>query len=62
MITIRKIFEIAYLLISIFFFYQAYQRWNENPTKAYLFIFFAILAIFMYFFRRKFRKRLEKDN
>jgi len=57
--TTRKIFEIAYLLISLLFFYEAFTRWSTEPSKSYLFIGFAILAIFMFFFRRRFRKKSE---
>jgi len=56
-----KIFEYAYLVISIFFLVETVLTWKIDPQKAYIFLAFSVLAIFMYFFRKKFRKRLE-DN
>ena len=56
-----KFFEIAYLVIAVIFIIETVLRWNSEPNKAYIFLAFGLLAIFMYFFRKKFRKRLE-DN
>ncbi|NQW36863.1 MAG: LPXTG cell wall anchor domain-containing protein [Flavobacteriales bacterium] len=60
--TTRKIFEIAYLVFSIVFVVEAYLRWHTEPTKAYLFVGFSVLALFMFFFRRRFRKKSESYN
>ena len=57
-----KFFEIAYLIIAIVFIIETVLRWNSEPNKAYIFLAFALLAIFMYFFRKKFRKRFEKHE
>ncbi|MBL4887192.1 MAG: hypothetical protein JKZ03_01760 [Flavobacteriaceae bacterium] len=57
---IFRFFEIAYLFIAIVFLYEAYEKWDVNRNKAYLFIFFVVVAIFMFFFKRKFRKKLEQ--
>jgi L-asparagine transporter-like permease len=56
-----KFFEYAYLVISVFFLVETFLTWKTDPQKAYIFLAFSILAIFMYFFRKKYRKRLE-DN
>jgi LPXTG-motif cell wall-anchored protein len=57
-----KFFEIAYLIIAVVFIFETVMRWNSEPNKAYIFLAFALLAIFMYFFRKKFRKRFEKHE
>lgn len=57
-----KFFEIAYLIIAIVFIIEAVLRWNSEPNKAYIFLAFSVLAVFMYFFRKKYRKRFEKHD
>ncbi len=59
---ISRLFEYFYLIIALFFSYEAFEIWNENPMRAYLFLFFVALAIFMFFFRRKFRRKLEANQ
>ncbi|GGK40875.1 MULTISPECIES: hypothetical protein [Flavobacteriaceae] len=62
MSKIWKIFEYGYLIIAIVFIVETVLNWNLDREKAYLFLLFAVLAIFMYFFRKRFRTRLEKRN
>jgi len=57
--TTRKIFEFAYLAFCILFVVEAYMRWNTQESKAYVFLGLAFLALFMFFFRRRFRKKSE---
>jgi len=57
-----KFFEIAYLIIAIVFIVETVLRWNSEPNKAYIFLAFALLAVFMYFFRKKYRKKFEKHD
>jgi positive regulator of sigma E activity len=54
-----KFFEFAYLIISIIFVVETVLNWNDNRQKAYIYLAFAALAIFMYFFRKKYRKKFE---
>lgn len=56
---LNKLFEIAYLAIAIVFFINAATTFGTNSNKALLFGGFAIMAIFMYFFKRKMRKKYE---
>ncbi|NLN25859.1 MAG: hypothetical protein GX163_09495 [Bacteroidetes bacterium] len=55
-----RFFEYFYIVAGVFFTYETIVLWNSDRPKAYLFLFFAILAIFMFFFRRNFRRRVEK--
>jgi positive regulator of sigma E activity len=57
-----KFFEIAYLVIAIIFIVETFMRWNADRNKAYIFLAFSIMAVFMYFFRKKYRKRFEKQE
>lgn len=55
-------FEYAYLVIAVFFAYEAVNNWSNERNRAYLFIFFVVVAIFMFFFKRNFRKKMEERN
>lgn len=57
-----KFFEIAYLIIAVVFSVETVLRWNSDRPKAYIFLIFAVLAVFMYFFRKKYRKRFENQD
>ncbi|MBE0423296.1 MAG: LPXTG cell wall anchor domain-containing protein [Lutibacter sp.] len=59
---IWKIFEYGYLIIAIVFGVETVLKWSEDRERAYLLAGFALVAIFMYFFRRRFRKRRETPN
>lgn len=58
-----KIFQYAYLVFAVLFIYDAITKYMEEGVIAYVSLLLAGLAIFMYFFRQKFRKKYEnKDN
>lgn len=57
-----KFFEFAYLIIAIIFIVETFLTWNSDPNKAYIFLAFAVMAIFMYFFRKKYRKKFENQE
>ncbi len=59
---IWKVFEYGYLIIAIVFIVETVLNWNTNREKAYLLLVFSALAIFMYFFRKRFRKRVANRN
>ena len=42
--------------------YVTITAWEKDRNRAYLFIFFAIVAVFMFFFKRSFRKKIENSN
>jgi preprotein translocase subunit YajC len=46
-----------YLGFAIFFTFEAVQIFSTNSKKAGLFMLFAIMAVFMFFFKRRFRKK-----
>lgn len=57
-----KVIQYAYLVFFALFLYDAVNKWNEDRNQAYISLFFAVLAIFMYFFRKKFRKKIEDSK
>lgn len=59
---ISKIFEVGYLIIAIVFLVETYLNWNEDRSRAYLLLLFSVLAIIMYFFKKKFRKKIENNQ
>jgi len=59
---ISKIFEIGYLVVAIVFLVETFLNWNEDRSKAYMMLFFSVLAVFMYFFRKRFRKKMDNNK
>lgn len=57
---IWKVFEIGYLIIAVVFIIETILNWNSNRERAYLMLVFSVLAVFMYFFRKHFRKKNKK--
>lgn len=57
-----RFFEYAYLLIAAFFLFEAYQQMGQEGGKSILFLGLAGAAIFMFFFKRKFRKKIEASK
>lgn len=56
------IIEYGYLLIAIFMLVETILNWTSNRQKSYLFLAFSIAAILMYFFKKKFRKKIENND
>ena len=59
---IYRLFEFAYIGMALFSIYLVITNWNSNRDRAYIFVFFGVIAIFMFFFKRRFRKNIEKRN
>jgi L-asparagine transporter-like permease len=60
MIKILRYTEYLYLAVFVFSLYRIYTDWNIDRQGAYLFVFFAVVSIGMFFFRRNYRKKFEK--
>ena len=56
------LFEYLYIVMALFSIYIIISVWETDRNRAYLFMFFTIVAIFMFFFKRKFRKKIENSN
>jgi len=55
-------FVIYYLVIASYALYLVTSHWADNRLNDYMFIFFVIISVFMFFFKRKFRKMTEQRN
>jgi hypothetical protein len=60
MIKILRYTEYLYLAVAIISLYKIAELWEANREGTYIFIFFAIVSIGMFLFRRNYRKRFEK--
>ncbi|MDA0177562.1 MULTISPECIES: hypothetical protein [Mesoflavibacter] len=55
-----KIFQFAYLVFALLFLYDAITNWGES--RAYASLLLGVLAVFMFFFRRKFNNKFDKNR
>ncbi len=65
MIKFLKYTEYVYLVVAFFACYRIFTDWSVDRNNAYLFIFFAIVSIGMFLFRRNYRQKFEqrqRDN
>ena len=67
MIKYLKFSEFAYLGLIIFSLYMSYRRWDIDRNNAYIFLFFSVLLVILYYFKRRFRinyenRRKNKDD
>jgi len=51
-----------YLLFAVFFIYDAIVKWNDVNATPVLSLLIAGLAVFMFFFRRRFAKKMQDRN
>jgi len=56
---VLQLFQYAYLIFAVLFIGDAIKNWNVEGKSPYVSLALAALAIFMFFFRKKFRKRFE---
>ncbi len=59
---LQKFFQYAYLFFAILFIYEAIVNWNSDRNRAYVLLVIAALAVFMFFFRMRFAKKMEERN
>lgn len=59
MVKILKYTEYLYLVVAIASIYKIVTLWSVDPKETYIFIFFAVVSLAMFIFRRKYRKRFE---
>ncbi len=60
MIKFLRYTEYLYLAVAIISIYKIITLWNIDRQETYIFIFFAVVSIGMFLFRRNYRKRFEK--
>ena len=52
--------EILYLTIAVVSIYEAITKWEIDPQKAYVFVAFAAVSIFMAIFKNRYRKKFNQ--
>ena len=55
----HKISEFLYIVIATVSVFEVITLWDVQRDKAYLFIGFATLSVFMFLFRRNYRKKFK---
>ena len=60
--TYLKYTQYFYLVFAVFFIYDGISKWGVEGTTPWLSFMIAGLAVFMFFFRRKFAKKFEDRN
>jgi uncharacterized membrane protein len=60
--TLWKYLQYGYLIIAIIFLIEAVLGWNEDREKAYLMLGFSVFITLVFFFKRKFRKKVDARN
>ncbi|MDD7913489.1 hypothetical protein [Polaribacter ponticola] len=59
---IWKLFQYGYIVIAIFFLIDAITSFTSDKGRAILSFIFAIFITLVFFFKRYFRKKVEKRN
>ena len=54
-----NIFQIAYIVFACVFLYEGVAQWSVNRSMSYILFAAAAMAIFKFFFNKKYRKRFE---
>jgi c-di-AMP phosphodiesterase-like protein len=57
-----KFLQYGYLIIAIIFLIEAIFAWKDDLNKALFMLGFSIFILLIFFFKRKFRKKIEKKN
>lgn len=57
-----KFTQYAYLIAGIIFTYDAFTKWQSEDSNYVISLVFAVVGIFMFFFRRRFSKKFDDRN
>ena len=57
-----KFLQYGHLIIAIIFLIEAIIAWKDDINKALFMLGFSIFILLIFFFKRKFRKKIEKKN
>ena len=54
--------EIIYWVIAVISLFSVIENWSINKDRAYIFLGFCIISVFMAIIRRHFRKKYSKKG
>ncbi len=54
-----KYTQYVYLLAAVFFFYDAFSKYNSTEESPWFSLILGAVSLFMFFFRRKFAKKFD---
>jgi len=54
--------EIIYWVIAVISIFSFFENLGINDNRAYIFLGFSVLSVFMALFRRHFRRKYSKKN
>jgi asparagine N-glycosylation enzyme membrane subunit Stt3 len=57
-----KFLQYGYLIIAVIFLIEAIIAWKNDINKALFMLGFSIFILLIFFFKRKFRKKIERKN
>ena len=57
---IWKLFQYGYIIIAVFFLIDAVTNYSTDKSRAIMSFVFAIFITLVFFFKRYFRKKVEK--
>jgi len=62
--NLRRFFEYGYLIVGLLLFIEGIRKFNieGEHNNAYLAFGLSVLAVFMYFFKKHFRKKLKIET
>lgn len=62
MMRYAKYTEYLYIIVAVLAAYKTYSLWDVDQSRAYLFLFFFVISVGMFVFRRHYRKKFENRN
>lgn len=60
--SLWKYLQYGYLVVGIIFFVEGIVAWSEDKERAIFMFCFAIFITLIFFFKRRFRKRIQERN
>lgn len=60
--TLWKYIQYGYLVVGIIFLVEGILKWNSDKQQALIMFGFAIFITLIFFFKRNFRRKVEKRN
>jgi len=57
-----SIVQYGYLIVGVVFFIEGFSKWDSDRGEAFIMFGFGIFITLIFFFKRNFRKKIEKRN